>query len=784
MKLASYIITRLRRHPKRWAAFGVLFIIWLFCLPSVLFSDPTSTVVETPQGDLIGARIASDGQWRFPAQDSIPYKFEQSILQFEDAYFYKHPGFNPVSMVKAFWGNLTTDSRRGGSTLTQQVILLSRKNKKRSYGEKLIELVQATRLEVKFSKEEILNFYSSHAPFGGNVVGLETASWRYFGLPSYQLSWGQTAALAVLPNAPSLIFPGRNEILLKNKRDGLLFKLFSEGIIDETTYELSILEPLPNKPKPLPELASHFTELIKQKHKGERIISTLDYNLQTRVNELVAAHYNGLKENQIHNIAVLVLDVETQTVLSYIGNSPASAEDQNYVDIVQSARSTGSILKPFLYANMLDSGRLLPDMLVADIPTSINGYNPSNFDNGFRGAVPASEALSRSLNIPAVRMLEDYGLEPFYNNLKKSGLTSINKPANHYGLSLILGGAESSLWEITNAYASMASVLNFYTKSSSEYRNDAYSQATYTAEESTNTSEISMHPGVFSAASIYHTFAALQQVNRPFGQENWNHFNNAQPIAWKTGTSYGFKDAWAVGVTPKYAIGIWVGNADGEGRPGLTGIQAAAPILFDILNALPNHLWFDPPFDELQEARLCTTSGYQAGPYCDQTKLEYVIETGLRTTACPYHERIFLDNTKQFRVNTSCADVSDLVSQNWFSLPPFWAHYYATKHPEYKPLPPFLTSCDYKELRPMEFIFPTRNEHIILGKDFDGNTSEVVFKVAHQNPDAQIFWYLDNTFVGDTKEFHELAILPAAGPYVLTAMDQDGNELKRRIRIQ
>lgn len=784
MQLAHYISKHIKRHPKRWLALGIVTVVWVFCLPSVLFEAPTSTVVETPDGELIGARIASDGQWRFPAQDSVPYKFEQCILQFEDAYFYSHPGFNPVSMTKALWNNLTTDTRRGGSTITQQVIRLSRKNKSRNYGEKLIELFQATRLEAGYSKKEILNFYASYAPFGGNVVGLETASWRYFGLPSNQLSWGQTAALAVLPNAPSLIFPGRNKERLKAKRDGLLKKLHTQGIIDKTTFELSLLEPLPNKPQPLPEIAPHFTELIKKNHDGQRIVTTLDYHLQARVNQLVGLHYNGLKENQINNIAVLILDVENQTVLSYVGNSPSEVKDQSFVDIIQSPRSTGSILKPFLFANMLDSGRLLPDMLVPDIPTAINGYTPANFDNGFNGAVPASEALSRSLNIPAVRMLEDYGLQPFYNNLKTAGLDAIKKPANHYGLSIILGGAESSLWEITNAYANMAGVLNFYSSSSSEYQTSSFEKASYQLDHHTADSRIIKFPEVFSAASIYHTFTALQKVNRPFGQENWSHFNDAQPIAWKTGTSYGFKDAWAVGVTPKYAIGVWVGNADGEGRPGLTGIQAAAPILFDVLTNLPNHDWFAAPYDELQETRLCMQSGHQAGPYCDQTKQEYVITTGLRTQQCPYHQGIFLDASQQYRVNTSCVDASQMVAQNWFSLPPFWAHYYATKHPEYKSLPPYLAGCEYRELSLMEFIFPTGNQDIIVGKDFDGNTSEVVFKVAHQNPEAKVYWYLDQTYIGSTEEFHELSLLPSPGSYVLSAMDQDGNELTRRISIQ
>ena len=303
-------------------------------MPSPLFSDPTSTLAEAQDGALMGARIAADGQWRFPAMDSVPYKFEQSILQFEDAYFYQHPGFNPVSMGKALWENVAEGKRRGASTLTQQVIRLARKNTSRTYPEKMIELFLATRLEAGHSKKEIMTLYASHAPFGGNVVGLEAASWRYFGLPAHQLSWGQSAALAVLPNAPALIFPGKNEALLRQKRDFLLRKLYQEEIIDKTTYELALEETLPGKPYPLPDLALHLTERIQREHPGERIITTIQPELQAKINTKVAMHHRQLSQNEIHNIAVLVLDVETRNVLAYVGNAPTSKEHHRFVDIV------------------------------------------------------------------------------------------------------------------------------------------------------------------------------------------------------------------------------------------------------------------------------------------------------------------------------------------------------------------------------------------------------------------------------------------------------------------
>lgn len=780
---STHIISRFRKHKIKCSFFLVGLVCWFFCLPKPLFQDPTSTVVESREGVLMGARIATDGQWRFPELDSVPYRFERSVLFFEDEYFYNHPGFNPVSISKALWGNLTTDKRRGGSTLTQQVIRLSRKNKQRSYGEKVIEIFQATRLEAGYSKKEILNYYASNAPFGGNVVGLETAAWRYFGIPASELSWGQSAALAVLPNAPALIFPGKNEAILREKRDRLLLKLFQKKIIDETTYKLALDEALPGKPFPLPETVLHLTEKIRKEQPGKRIKTTIELNLQQTLNRIVAEQHFQLQQNEIHNLAVLVLDVESREILAYIGNAPTTTENNKYVDIIDKSRSTGSILKPFLYSALLDTGELLPNTLVADIPTVINGYMPENFDKEFNGAVPASVALSRSLNIPAVRMLRSYGLERFHRRLKELQLKSIDREPNYYGLSLILGGAESSLWEVTNAYAGMASTLNFFNETSSEYRTTDFKQPTYITQTENDSKKVK-NATVFDAGAIYKTFEALQKVNRPIGEENWDFFSNSQPIAWKTGTSFGFKDAWAVGVTKKYAIGVWAGNADGEGRPGLTGLQAAAPLLFDVLDVLPKTEWFATPYDELTEVSVCITSGHLAGVYCGETISEFIPKNGTRTEPCPYHQQVFLAKNEQYRVNSSCYELADMKQESWFALPPIMEYYYAPLHPEYKVLPPFRQDCLQEGESLMEFIFPKKNETILLSRNFEEQTQDVIFQIAHRNPETKIYWYLDGSFIATTETFHQIALRPFPGEYVLTAVDRDGNEISQRVAVE
>ncbi|MEQ3655674.1 MAG: penicillin-binding protein 1C [Dokdonia sp.] len=778
----------LKRPSRRrlLAYIGVILIgvYWVFCLPDKLFDDPLSTVVESSKGDLLGARIASDGQWRFPALDSVPYRFEQCLLLFEDEYFYEHPGCNPVAMSKALYQNITTNKRRGGSTLTQQLIRLSRKNTKRTYTEKVVELFQATRAELRYSKKEILNMYATYAPFGGNVVGLETASWRYFGMPAQDLSWGQSAALAVLPNNPSMVRPGRNVTTLSRKRNNLLKKLWERGIIDQTTYELALLEALPGSPQPLPQWAPHLTDRIWKEARGTRLKTSIDLQLQQRLQQLGATHYKLLKQNEIYNLAVVVMDVQTKEVLGYLGNAPTDAAHHKDVDIITKARSTGSVLKPFLYSGLLDQGMLLPQTLVADIPTSINGYQPYNFDRSFAGAVPAHTALASSLNVPAVRLLRQYGLDKFYNDLKKMQLGHLDKPAAHYGLSLILGGAESSLWEVTKTYAGLAHTLNTFTATSSEYPSHAFEKYSYRARPVAQ-QELRQTPEIYDAGAIYNTFETLQQVNRPEGDTYWSFYEDAQPIAWKTGTSFGFKDAWAVGVTPQYAIGVWVGNADGEGRPGITGIKAAAPLFFDVLRALPNTgAWFKKPYDALVATTTCAQSGAKAGPYCTNTTTTWVPQAGDRTSICAYHSQHYLSADGQFRVNSKCYELEDMLAQTRFSLPPQMAFYYAQQHPEYEALPPFHPDCSFGGEVPMAFLYPKNNEGVILPVDFDEMRNEVILKVAHSNPDTTLYWYLDDTFVGSTTSFHELAVLPSPGRYVLTIVDSEGNEISKPLEVR
>jgi penicillin-binding protein 1C len=740
--------------------------------------------MDDTDGQLLGAAIAADGQWRFPPNADVPEKFKQCIIAFEDKRFMHHPGIDILALGRAIRQHIgSKKSTSGGSTITMQVIRIATKHK-RTIWNKLKELFMALRLECSYSKNQILSLYASNAPFGSNVIGLDAASWRYFGRSPDKLSWGEMAAMAVLPNSPSLVHPGRNRAILLKKRNLLLDKLHQQGIIDATTASLAKLEPVPDRPVALPQLAPHLLERFKQDHQDNihgdtRIKTSIKASLQQQVNEILERHHQILKANDINNIAAVVLDVETGATLAYAGNisHPEDTSMQSDVDVVNAPRSPGSTLKPLLYASMLHDGLILPNSLMPDIPTQIAGYHPENFDLGYDGAVPASKALSRSLNVPAVKMLQQFKYERFYDFLHRIGITTLNKPADHYGLSLILGGGENTLWELVGAYADMARVLNHYSKYNGKYDLADYHNPVYALSHAKKPDL--QKSGLLDAGSIYYTLQAMEEVMRPGEEMLWQQFSSTQRIAWKTGTSFGFRDGWAIGITPKYVVGVWVGNTDGEGRPNLTGINTAAPALFQIFRLLPvTRNWFEKPVGEMVKIKVCRQSGYRAGEYCDDTDDEWVPKSGLKAPVCPYHQLVHLSADEKWQVTGNCVPPDEIINKKWFVLPPSMEYYYKAKNYEYHVLPPFRPDCIQPEGgKPMEIIYPKDGAKIYVPLEADGSRGRVIFNAAHRQAGIKIFWHLDDQYVGETIDFHQIALNPSPGKHQLTLVDGNGNTI-------
>lgn len=744
--------------------------------------SPNSSVLLDENNELLAARIASDGQWRFPESDSVPQKFKTCIVTFEDEYFYYHPGFNPASLFHSLQRNLSSGKvKSGGSTLTMQVARMSRHSGARSYYQKLVELLLAVRIELSYKKSSILSLYCSNAPFGSNIVGLPAASWRYFGRGPEKLSWAESATLAVLPNSPALIYPGKNQEKLLKKRNRLLKKLLDKQAIDLSTYQLSVAEPLPQKPYPIPQTAPHLlSRCMSEQGAGHMFRSTLSKQLQEQVDQLLNKHVQSLSGNQVNNACVIVSETESGKVLAYIGNSfSAGNEHDNYVDIASAPRSTGSILKPFLYAFMLSENRLLPASLLEDVPTQVGAYGPKNFNLGYDGLVPANQALARSLNVPAVKMLQDYGTARFHQRLKQLGFKTFTKPSAHYGLSLILGGGEASLWDIGSAYASMGRALLRYSTTRNKYSSGSYHALHYLKKKAADKKATGQNTDLISASAIYYTFTAMTELLRPHDYVGWMQFLSKNRMAWKTGTSFGFRDAWAVGLNAKYTVAVWVGNADGEGRPGLTGTSAAAPLLFSVFNLLPGGDWFPTPSANMEAIKVCKQSGFKASAICDAVVMRYYPAGASKTKACPFHKRIQLDKNGQYRVHSDCYPVSDMKLVPWFILSPTQEFFFKQHSLFYKPLPAYLSSCSNESaLQQMDIIYPREGFKLYVPVDESGRRGRCIFKATHKNTEATLFWHLDGEYVGSTQKFHQLAALPGPGDHVLQITDDAGESVQ------
>lgn len=785
----------LRRRAGRASIAGLLAALAFLCVPVAQFDDPLSSVVLDRDAELLGASIAADGQWRFGLAGSLPDKFVAAITRFEDRRFFLHPGVDPLALLRALIRNLSGSGvKSGGSTLTMQVVRLSRKGRPRTYLEKAIEAVMALRLEAALSKRQILGLWAAYAPMGGNTVGLDAAAWRYFGHAPERLSWAETATLAVLPNAPSLIHPGRNRHLLLAKRNRLLDSLREQGVLDAMACALAKQEPLPPEPRPVPMLAPHLLARVQAAQASRRfrtgdqspwVHSALDRDVQVRAAEVLERHHRSLVENGVWNAAALVVDVATGEVVAYLGNLSPEAGDQHgeHVDVIKAPRSTGSILKPLLFAAMLESGEVLPGQLIPDVPTHVGAFHPENFDRAYSGAVPAERALARSLNVPAIRMLRGYGVDRFCSLLRRLGMTTLSRPARDYGLALILGGSEGTLFDVTGIYAGLARAARSDAPGAAPaFRSPSYLQAVAGRPARRSGADTPLHAG-----PAYLTLKAMLEVERPGDEWSWRAFATSRRIAWKTGTSYGFRDAWAVGVTPRHAVGVWVGNADGEGRPGLTGYSAAAPILFDLFGLLPGAGWFEEPQGELRIADVCARSGMLAGPYCEARRAQVVPPAGLASAPCVYCRLVHLDRAGAFQVHGDCEPVAGIRQAAWFVLPPTMESYFRRRHADYRPPPPFRPDCrallDTAPAASLSVVYPKESAQLYVPVEMSGSLGRVVFEAAHRSPQTRVFWHVDDEYYGETRDAHQMELAPAPGRHVLTLVDETGETVRRTFTV-
>lgn len=743
----------------------LLGLIYLSTLPEPLFPSEASVQILDDEDELIHAYLNKIDHYQFPlSSDTLPYKLAQAIISFEDQQFYSHFGVDPLAIARAFWSNIRSDEIiSGASTITMQVARIMQP-KPRTYWNKFIEILQALRLEIRFSKAEILQMYVNHAPYGRNFIGVETAAYFYFKKKLLHLTWAEAALLAVLPNAPGLLNPTKNQSLLLKKRNKLLQILSTNGLLSPSELALSLKEHLPTGIFPVDKIAPHAAQQLIQTSSEKLIRSTLSSSIQSRVTELVRDYSHELNQLGIQHVAVLVAETKTGQVKAYVGSPKFfDLENQGMVDGVQAMRSSGSILKPFLYAMAMEDGILLPETVLSDIPTYYNGFAPRNADKRFNGYASTRQALIKSLNVPPVRVLYQYGLDQFYMRMKQLGVRSFFRDAENYGLPIILGGAEVNVWDMVQAYSTLGNL-------GKETRLSLVRSAQPQTQQ-------------FQAITAFQILDILRDVKRPDAEFFWDQFDSTHPLAWKTGTSYGLKDGWAMGVSPEWTIGVWAGNFNGDGNPNLSGAKSAGPLLFRIFNRLnksEQSRWFALP-EKRKAMTVCAVSGFQKTPLCPSAHIVFSPETKTPLALCSWHQRVYLNKSKSKQVCSLCWDTNH-VSDVRLVIPQPIAYQLRKNGQRNVALPPHKQNCPSVSNSHMQFIYPEHGAVLALPRDMNGKTMPLIAKISHNVNNVQLYWYINESFAGQSTS-SDFPLLLSAGEHTLSVVDKSGAKISRKITV-
>lgn len=759
-----------RSFPKSYVILSILGSLLFFGL--ILWPIPKdkhsfSKALYDREGRLLSAISSSEHQWRFPLDRDLPEPFIHCLRLYEDEYLYYHMGVNPLSILKSAYVNIRARKTiRGGSTIAMQVARMRRNRRKRNLWDKTIEALTAIKMTIFWGRKKVLKTWAETAPYGSNIVGIRAASLFYFGKELEGLSWPQYALLAVLPNQPGMTHPGKNTHKLKLRRNQLLKKLATKGYFPSTELSHFEDEDLPQAFHHLPQHAYHLLQYLISKNPNQCIFhTTIDENLQLALTELLKDELYHLRKEGIQHASAIIVSPEKNTLLAYVGNLPDEKGSFQYTDLIQAQRSYGSLLKPILYADALEKGHYLPGQFIEDIPIQIGDYRPKNFDRQYRGMVPIEAMVSQSLNVPAVNILYKIGLPSFYQTLKQLELNSINKGPLHYGLSIILGGAESTLWEMARIYKGLAQ--NFMGMA------NPYSEIQVLSNAMPSRGK---NPFSYSAFAINHTIEAMSNLERPREDKSWMFFSNGKKIAWKTGTSFGLRDAWCMGFNQNYLVGIWVGNQNGEGRHHLTGISKAAPILFRMFDRLDQSQWFATPQSPIatKAVIVCKESGLLAGKFCKYRQKMPVKEESHQYSTCTYHDTCYI-NEQGFRCFAHSPD--RLKLDTFFTLPTHIAYYYQKHHPSYAGLPTHSGDAEYGASGKLAIIYPHGGMKITLPKDSPYRQNELILRAYTEVPGTTLFWFLNENHIFTSQSqnhTHLHTTFIPEGHYTLSIINERG----------
>ncbi|MBD0278929.1 MAG: penicillin-binding protein 1C, partial [Flavisolibacter sp.] len=557
----------------------VFLLNWLFPLPDKI---EYSTIITDSKGEVVNAFLTRDEKWRMKTElDEISPLLRKAIVAKEDKYFYVHPGVNPFAVGRAFFKNLVRMKTTSGASTISMQVARALEPRKRNVFSKLIEVFRAFQLEWKYNKEEILQLYLNLVPYGGNIEGVKSASLLYFNKAPDHLSLAEITALSIIPNRPSSLVIGKNNDLIIKERNRWLNRFAEDKVFTKKEIKDALSEPLHASRTSVPHFIPHLSYKLKQQQNSDIIKTTIVLNTQLKIEKLVADYVRTLQLKNIRNAAVIVVDNQTGKVISYVGSGNFNdTTDGGQVNGAAAIRQPGSTLKPLLYGLCIDEGLLTPKMVINDVPVNYQGYAPENYDQKFNGSVTVEYALEHSLNIPSVKSLKQLGKEKLIDKLIAADFRQIQKDQRKLGLSLILGGCGTTLEQLTGLFAAFA-------------REGTYSPLLFTQNE-TKRKKVPL----LSPTACYLITDILSKINRPDFPLNWQATERMPKMAWKTGTSYGRKDAWSIGYNKHYTVGVWVGNFSAQGVPELSGANTATPLLFKIFNTIDydsNEEWYAPP---------------------------------------------------------------------------------------------------------------------------------------------------------------------------------------------
>lgn len=727
-----------------------------------------STLITDSQGKVVHAYLSRDDKWRMKTElNEISPKLKKAIIAKEDRWFYYHIGVNPLSVIRAIASNIKKGKRvSGASTITMQVArMLNRQN--RTWGAKLNETFRALQLEMKYSKDEILQLYLNLLPYGGNIEGIKSASVLYLSKNPVQLSIAEIATLAVIPNQPNALKPGANHHYLLQQRNKWVTHWGKQRLFTVKETSDALTEPMAISRKAAPANIPHLAHLLKRQYPGKTIATYINMNLQSKAENIVKDYVVSLKSIDVHNAAVVVVDNQSKKVICYLGSADFyNTTDAGQVNGARAIRQPGSALKPLLYAQGIDEGLFCPQTVINDVPINFNGYQPENYDNNFNGPVTIARALENSLNIPAVSALQQLGKDKFITKLSSCGFKQIYKDRKKLGLSMILGGCGVTLEEMTALYSCLAN------------------KGVYKPLKYCNLQATAPSTRLLSEAATFMITDMLVKITRPdlpVGYENSTHLPR---IAWKTGTSYGRRDAWSIGYNKHYTIGVWVGNFSNRGVPELSGAAIATPLLFQLFNSLDYNsqaAWYSMPAG-CDMRRVCSVSGLLPQPFCDKTRMDYFIPMVSPAKACTHLKEIAVSPDEKMSYCTTCLPAEGYKKKWYQQTDAALLAWYRSEETAFETVPSHNPDCEriFSENAP-EIIFPVNGQEYLISTS---NPEPLQLSCTVSADVKLVYWYVNHTFAGMAAAGEKLFFEPPPGKVKISCTDDKGRTHNIAVKVK